>query len=100
MCEKVPEMPGEDRADEEHIAEIIADLPDNLTKQQKILVKYFIQRYASLFSKSKFDLGRTDLMSYTIDKAIIRRSSSNCTDSHLLMNLRMIACWMNCYNRM
>ena len=46
---------------------MIESLPDSLTDQQRQMAIDLIKRNADVFSKSKFDLGRTKLIQHQID---------------------------------
>ena len=67
-----PPEPPPDRAKEPtsayaHVQPVIDGFTPNLTADEKEKATAFVQRYADLFSKSDFDIGRTDLIKHTID---------------------------------
>lgn len=51
----------------EHIRPVIDSLPDSLTEQERQLAIDVVKKNADVFSKSKFDLGRTTLVQHRID---------------------------------
>lgn len=50
-----------------HVDELINRLPTELTEEQRIKAATLIRKNAGVFSRSPFDLGRTDLISHQID---------------------------------
>jgi hypothetical protein len=63
-----------------HIQCIFDALPPELTQEERQQAVDFIQKNASLFSKSEFDIGRTNLVQHRIDtgdnrpfKQVLRR---------------------------
>ena len=46
---------------------VIDNLPDSLSIDQRLVAHQFIQDKSDIFSKSEFDLGRTDLLHHTIN---------------------------------
>ena len=53
--------------DFKHVQPVIDTIPDSLTREQKELAVGVIKKNADVFSKSKFDLGRTKLIQHRID---------------------------------
>ena len=51
----------------EHLQSLFQSLPEDLTQEQRAKAEEFIRSNASLFSKSEFDIGRTDLVQHRID---------------------------------
>ena len=51
----------------ENLTKMIQGLPDSLTPEQRRRAVEFIKQNATVFSRSEFDLGRTSLVTHTID---------------------------------
>jgi len=51
----------------EHVKCLIDRLPDDLTHSQRSKAEEFIKSRAHVFSKSEFDIGRTDVLQHRID---------------------------------
>ena len=72
-----PERPVEEsdipeNRNAEHIQEIIDNLPAELDFNQRMTAKTFIRDRAGLFSKSDYDIGRTNLVQHVIDTGMHR----------------------------
>ena len=50
-----------------HIQQIIDQLPESLSEEQRRISSEFILRHSDMFSASEFDLGRVDLVKHEID---------------------------------
>jgi len=53
--------------DFKHVQSVIDTIPDSLSEQQKELAANVIKKNADVFSRSKYDLGRTKLIQHRID---------------------------------
>ena len=51
----------------DHLQGVIDGFSSNLTSTEKAAAEGFVREYADLFSKSEFDIGRTNLVQHTID---------------------------------
>jgi len=51
----------------DHIESLLQRLPDNLTLEQKHRAEEFIRARANVFSRSEFDIGRTNIIPHCID---------------------------------
>ena len=65
-----PDIPENRNA--EHIQVVIDNLPAELDFDQRIAAKKFIRDRAGLFSKSDYDIGRTNLIQHVIDTGMHR----------------------------
>jgi len=50
-----------------HVQCLIDGLPDHLTSEQRDMAERFIRSRANIFSRSEFDIGRTDILKHRID---------------------------------
>jgi len=50
-----------------HVQCLIDGLPDHLTPEQRAMAEKFIRTRANIFSRSEFDIGRTDILKHRID---------------------------------
>ena len=50
-----------------HVQCLIDGLPDHLTSEQRVMAEKFIRSRANIFSRSEFDIGRTDILKHRID---------------------------------
>jgi len=50
-----------------HIQCLIDRLPSKLTPDQRSTAEEFIRSHANIFSRSEFDIGRTDILKHRID---------------------------------
>jgi len=57
----------EEPRDLSHVQCVIDTLPEDLPDEQRRAATEFVHEYADIFSRSDFDLGRTDLLEHTID---------------------------------
>lgn len=53
--------------DYQHILPLLENLPDEMTQQEKANLKNLLIKYANAFSKHEFDLGRTTVVTHSID---------------------------------
>jgi len=51
----------------DHIESLLRSLPDDLTLNQKHRAEEFIRSRANVFSRSEFDIGRTNIIPHRID---------------------------------
>ena len=56
----------------EHVRCLVNSLPEDLTEEQLEVAKRFIYENESIFSKSEFDLGRTNMVKHRIDTGLNR----------------------------
>ena len=57
----------ESGAYEEHLQPLYQSLPSDLSDEERLRAEQFIRDNETLFSKSEFDIGRTDLVQHRID---------------------------------
>jgi len=50
-----------------HVQCLIDGLPDHLTPEKRVMAERFIRSRANIFSRSEFDIGRTDILKHRID---------------------------------
>ena len=50
-----------------HVQCLVDRLPDKLTPEQRNTAEEFIRSHANIFSRSEFDIGRTDILKHRID---------------------------------
>jgi len=50
-----------------HVQCLIDGLPDHPTAEQRVMAERFIRTRANIFSRSEFDIGRTDILKHRID---------------------------------
>jgi len=57
-----------DAVDEfQHVRFLIDHLPEDLTAEQRACAEDFIKKRSRMFSKSEFDIGRTDILHHRVD---------------------------------
>jgi len=54
-------------ADCSHVQCLIDGLPSHLTPEQRAMAERFFRSRANIFSRSEFDIGRTDILKHRID---------------------------------
>ena len=68
----VEESDLEESCDDSHVQVVIDNLPPELNPDQQTAAVKFIRDHAGMFSKSDYDIGRTNLVQHVIDTGIHR----------------------------
>jgi len=63
---------------QDHIESLLQRLPDDLTLDQKQHAETFIRSRANVFSRSEFDIGRTNIIPHSINTGDASRTLSSC----------------------
>ena len=62
-----PAVSGEVADEFQHVQCLVDQLPEDLTVEQRAAAEDFIKKRSHVFSKSEFDIGRTDVIKHQID---------------------------------
>ena len=76
--EATPTKAKTTESDYSHVQCLTDGLPDHLTPEQRAMAERFIQSGANIFSRSEFDIGRTDILKHLITTGIIHHTMSAC----------------------